>query len=85
MAQKPAPPAASAKTGSRSPFVSNADKRRDALTHDQIAEDLAAFEQSGGKIEKLGNTPLRRGVAPAPALASSPPADGEAAKKGAKD
>lgn len=81
MAQKPAPPAASAKTGSRSPFVSNADKRRDALTHDQIAEDLAAFEQSGGKIEKLGNTPLRRAIP----LASSPPADGEAAKKGAKD
>lgn len=81
MAQKPAPPAASAKTGSRSPFVSNADKRRDALTHDQIAEDLAAFEQSGGKIEKLGNTPLRRAIP----LASSPPADGEAAKMGAKD
>lgn len=84
MAQKPAPPAAPAKTA-RSPFVSNAEKRRDALTHDQIAEDLAAFEQSGGKIEKLGNTPLRRGIAPAQALASSPPADGDAAKKDAKD
>lgn len=85
MAQKPAPPAAPAKTVSRSPFVSSADKRRDALTHDQIAEDLAAFEQSGGKIEKLGNTPLRRGIAPAPALASSPPAETDGAKKDAKD
>lgn len=81
MAQKPAPPAATAKTVSRSPFLNTAEKRRDALTHDQIAEDLAAFEQSGGKIEKLGNTPLRRAIP----LASSPPADGDAAKKDAKD
>jgi hypothetical protein len=81
MAQKPAPPAATAKTVSRSPFLNTAEKRRDALTHDQIAEDLAAFEQSGGKIEKLGNTPLRRAIP----LASSTPADGDAAKKDAKD
>jgi hypothetical protein len=80
MAQKPAPPAAPTKTA-RSPFTSNAEKRRDALTHDQIAEDLAAFEQSGGKIEKLGNTPLRRGIAPTPAPASATPADDDAAKK----
>ncbi len=79
MAQKPAPPAVPAKTA-RSPFVSNADKRRDALTHDQIAEDLAAFEQSGGKIEKLGNTPLRRAIP----LASSSPAESDGAKKDAK-
>jgi hypothetical protein len=81
MAQKPAPPAATAKTVSRSPFMNTAEKRRDALTHDQIAEDLAAFEQSGGKIEKLGNTPLRRGIAPTPAPASATPADDDAAKK----
>ncbi len=81
MAQKPAPPAAQAKTTSRSPFVSTAEKRREALTHDQIAEDLAAFEQSGGKIEKLGNTPLRRAI---PLASSSPTADGDATKKGAK-
>jgi hypothetical protein len=74
MAQKPAPPAAPAKAVSRTPFVSSADKRRDALTHAQIAEDLAAFEQSGGKIEVLGNTPLRRAIP----LAPSKPTSGEA-------
>jgi hypothetical protein len=67
---------------SRSPFATTADKRRDALTHAQIAEDLAAFEQSGGKIEVLGNTPLRRAI---PLASSAPPADGgEGTEKSAK-
>lgn len=26
------------------------------LTHERINEDLEAFQRSGGKIEKLGNT-----------------------------
>lgn len=29
------------------------------LTRKRIAEDLAAFDRAGGKIETLGNTPLR--------------------------
>lgn len=30
-----------------------------ALESAQIASDIAAFEKKGGKIEVLGNTPLR--------------------------
>ncbi|MFT3762212.1 MAG: hypothetical protein QM761_06290 [Pseudoxanthomonas sp.] len=26
------------------------------ITHEQIEQDIAEFEKSGGKIEKLGNT-----------------------------
>lgn len=29
------------------------------LARERIAEDMAAFEQAGGQIEVLGNTPLR--------------------------
>ena len=29
------------------------------LARERIAEDMAAFEQAGGRIEVLGNTPLR--------------------------
>lgn len=31
-------------------------KQGSALTREQIADDLAAFRKSGGKIERLGNT-----------------------------
>jgi hypothetical protein len=33
------------------------DKR---VVHEQIQNQLDAFERSGGLIEKLGNTPLRK-------------------------
>ena len=29
------------------------------LTRERIARDMAAFDKAGGKIEVLGNTPLR--------------------------
>ncbi|MGB3393113.1 MAG: hypothetical protein WA956_04260 [Stenotrophomonas sp.] len=29
------------------------------LTRERIAHDMAAFDKAGGKIEVLGNTPLR--------------------------
>ena len=29
------------------------------LTHERIADDLKAFRKRGGRIEVLGNTPLR--------------------------
>lgn len=29
------------------------------LARERLAEDMAAFEQAGGRIEVLGNTPLR--------------------------
>ena len=31
----------------------------DSATHQSIASDLADFRKRGGKIEKLGDTPLR--------------------------
>lgn len=30
-----------------------------SLSHQAIAEDIAAFRKRGGRIEVLGNTPLR--------------------------
>lgn len=35
------------------------------LARERIAEDMAAFEQAGGRIEVLGNTPLRVTTKPA--------------------
>jgi hypothetical protein len=35
-----------------------------SLSHQAIAEDIAAFRKRGGRIEVLGDTPLRK-VAPA--------------------
>ena len=32
------------------------------LTHERIADDLKAFRKRGGRIEVLGNTPLRNFV-----------------------
>lgn len=43
MARKPSKPSAQAQS----------------LSHETIAEDLAAFRKKGGRIEVLGNTPLR--------------------------
>lgn len=33
-------------------------KRATATTRERIEQDIAAFEKAGGKIEKLGNTPV---------------------------
>ncbi len=57
-----------------------------SLSHQSIAEDLAAFRKRGGRIEVLGDTPLRK-IAPA-AFRSSTKAQKTAAPtmkpKGAK-
>ncbi len=31
-----------------------------SMSHESIAEDIAAFRKRGGRIEVIGNTPLRR-------------------------
>lgn len=59
------------KTTARSPFRETREDRRSALTHDQIAEDLAAFERAGGRIEVLGNTPMLRAIPLSPGPAGS--------------
>lgn len=48
------------------------------LTRERIAEDLAAFDRAGGKIETLGNTPLRGKVeSPKPSGRGGKPAVAE--------
>ncbi|APP86554.1 hypothetical protein ABQZ99_017820 [Xanthomonas hortorum pv. vitians] len=49
------------------------------LSEQRLAADLEAFQQSGGAIERLGDTPLRRDkkrgesdAAPAAAVAANP-------------
>lgn len=44
----------------RKPAQSNIDAH--AATHQSIAADIAAFRKRGGRIEVLGNTPLRAHV-----------------------
>ncbi|WP_240099456.1 hypothetical protein [Thermomonas flagellata] len=53
------------------------------LTHERIAADLREFRKRGGKIEVLGNTPLRQFQAVSPFRSSpeqrkppTPPASG---------
>jgi hypothetical protein len=38
---------------------SPANDQSQSLTHQSINADIAAFRKSGGRIEVLGNTPLR--------------------------
>ena len=52
MALKPQSPASSTSDLFRKPK----EERRTALTHDKIADDLAAFQRAGGTIEVLGTT-----------------------------
>lgn len=40
-----------------------------SLDHETIADDLAAFRKGGGRIEVLGNTPLRSHTSPFRSLA----------------
>lgn len=53
------------------------------LSEQRLAADLEAFRQSGGAIERLGDTPLRREkpgtpeAAPAPAVKPAVEADAE--------
>lgn len=63
-----------AKTAARPPLRPTREERRNALTHDQIADDVAAFERAGGRIEVLGNTPMLRSIPLSPSPAPPSPA-----------
>jgi hypothetical protein len=65
----PAPAASAAFDVFRKPR----DDRRTALTHEKIADDLAAFQRVGGKIEVLGTTYTLKSLQPTvvPAQAQS--------------
>lgn len=60
------------------------EERRTALTHEKIADDLAAFQRAGGKIEVLGTTHTLKSIrppdAPAPAASTAVGEDVPAAK-----
>lgn len=64
-------PAQAAKPAARNLFRATKEERRSALTHDQIADDLAEFERTGGRIEVLGNTPMLRTIPLAPTPAAT--------------
>lgn len=53
---------AAPKRASRSVFARSREARCSELTHDRIAEDVAAFTEAGGKIEVLGNTPMLKTI-----------------------
>lgn len=63
--------AQAAKPAARNLFRATKEERRSALTHDQIADDLAEFERTGGRIEVLGNTPMLRTIPLAPTPAAT--------------
>jgi hypothetical protein len=67
MALKPQLPASSTSDLFRKPK----EERRTALTHEKIADDLAAFQRAGGTIEVLGTTHTLKSIPPPPAPASS--------------
>lgn len=63
MAMKPQSPTSSTRDLFRKPK----EERRTALTHDKIADDLAAFQRAGGTIEVLGTTHTLKSIPPPPA------------------
>lgn len=69
MSVKPQSPASSTSDLFRKPK----EERRTALTHDKIADDLAAFQRAGGTIEVLGTTHTLKSIPPptAPVAAAS--------------
>ncbi len=76
MSRKPNTPApvASAPQASKSNtsdvFRKPKEDRRAALTSERIADDLAAFQRTGGKIEVLGITRTLRSIQPPDAPAA---------------
>jgi len=79
--QTPATPAARSRTSPPLRRTSTSKASSAAhLTSQRIAADLASFKKSGGRIEVLGNTPLRpytsrtssRKAAPAETAAAAP-------------
>ena len=67
MALKPQSPTSSTSDLFRKPK----EERRTALTHDKIADDLAAFQRAGGTIEVLGTTHTLKSIPPPPAPATA--------------
>lgn len=83
MTRKTTTPASSNPTATTTPapsasatfdvFRKPKDERKTALTHERIADDLAAFQRAGGKIEVLGTTYTLKSIPPTvvPAQAES--------------
>ena len=56
-------------------------KTQPTLTHERIAEDMAAFKKAGGRVEVLGVTRTLTKIDAAPAATSSPAAVQTRARK----
>ena len=80
MALKPQSPTSS--TGDL--FRKPKEERRTALTHDKIADDLAAFQRAGGTIEVLGTTHTLKSIPPPAPAAAAKDRDDVSASKPAK-
>ncbi len=81
MALKPQSPTSSTSDLFRKPK----EERRTALTHDKIADDLAAFQRAGGTIEVLGTTHTLKSIPPPPTpAAAAKDRDDSSASKPAK-
>jgi len=75
---------AAPKRASRSVFARSREARCSELTHDRIAEDVAAFTEAGGTIEVLGNTPMLKTIGAA-AEAERASRDAQRAQVGDRD
>lgn len=62
---------AAAKPATGDIFRKPKEDKRSALTHEKIADDLAAFQRAGGRIEVLGNTQTLKSIRPPEAPAAS--------------
>jgi hypothetical protein len=78
----PAPkPATTSSSSTVDLFRKPKEDKRSTLTHEKIADDLAAFQRAGGMIEVLGNTHTLKSIRPPEAKGVAPAKDDAAAAK----
>lgn len=70
-------------TQPRTAASGKANQSSTSLSHETIADHIAAFRKRGGRIEVLGNTPLRASVAPTSRTRKTPQAQAPATGKAA--
>lgn len=78
-----AAPSSAAKPATGDIFRKPKEDKRSALTHEKIADDLAAFQRAGGRIEVLGNTQTLKSIRPPEVPAASAPRKDREAKPAA--
>lgn len=43
------------------PFFDSPSRREKELAQQELAADIAAFQKTGGRVQVLGNTPMKKG------------------------